>query len=154
MFRVLEIRDRDLMRAPCALDRLVVDGFRSRPTLGRAEDDHRPARTLWACRISAGARSALNLANLRQNRIERSGQTLMHDRRIVALDEMRIVAVAAQQLRQLLAADASQHRWIGDLEAVEMKDRKNGAVMRGVQKLVRVPTGGQHSGFRLAVADD
>ena len=78
----------------------------------------------------------------------------MHDRRIVALDEMRIVAVAAQQLRQLLAADAGQHRRIGDLESVEMKDRKNRAIARGIQELVGVPTGGQRTGFRLAVADD
>ena len=78
----------------------------------------------------------------------------MHDRRIVALDEMRIIAIAAQQLRQFLAADARQHRRIGDLETVEMKDRKNRAVARGVQKFVGVPAGGQRAGFRLAVADD
>ena len=67
---------------------------------------------------------------------------------------MRIVAVAAQQLGQFLAADASQHRRIGDLETIEMKDRKNRAIARRVQKLVGVPTGGQRAGFRLAIADD
>ena len=78
----------------------------------------------------------------------------MHQRRIVALDEMRIVAIAAQQLGQFLAADARQHRRIGDLEAVQMKDRKHRAIARRVEKLVGVPAGGQRAGFRLAVADD
>src|SRR5579872_7593220 len=74
MFGALEIRERDLMRAPGTLDRLAVDEFRPRPTLGRAENDHRPARTLQAFGLSAGARLALNLAKLHQNRIERSGE--------------------------------------------------------------------------------
>ena len=78
----------------------------------------------------------------------------MHQRRIVALDEMRIVAVAAQQLGQFLAADAGQHGRIGDLEPVEMKDRKHRAVARGIEKLVGVPTGGERAGFRFSVAND
>jgi hypothetical protein len=67
---------------------------------------------------------------------------------------MRIVAVAAHELRQFLAADASQHRRIGNLETVEMKDRKNSAIARGVQKFVGVPTGGQRTRFCLTIADD
>ena len=67
---------------------------------------------------------------------------------------MRIVAVAAHQLGQFLAADARQHRRIGDLEPVEMKDRKNRAIARRIEKLVGVPAGGERAGFRLAVADD
>jgi hypothetical protein len=51
-------------------------------------------------------------------------------------------------------ADAGHHRRIGDLEPVEMQDRKNRAVARGVQKFVGVPTGGQRTSFSLAVADD
>ena len=78
----------------------------------------------------------------------------MHHRRIVAFDEMRLIAVAADQLGQFLAADTRQHRRICDLEAVEMKDRKNRAIARGIEKLVGVPTGGQCTRLRLAVADD
>jgi hypothetical protein len=51
-------------------------------------------------------------------------------------------------------ADAGQHRRIGDLEPVEMQNRKNRAVAREVQKFVGVPTGGQRTSFSLAVADD
>ena len=79
MFGILEIRDRDLMRAPGPLHRLAVDEFWSGPALGRAEHDHGPARTLHAFRLTARPRRTLNLANLRQNHIERTGETLMHD---------------------------------------------------------------------------
>ena len=78
----------------------------------------------------------------------------MHQRGIVALNEMGIVAVAAQQLGQLLPADPGQHRWIGNLEAIEMKDRKYGAITRGIKELVGVPTGGERTGFGFSVAND
>ena len=78
----------------------------------------------------------------------------MHHGGIVAFHEMRFIAVAADQVGQFLAADAGEHGRIGDLEPVEMKDRKNRAIARGIQKLVGVPTGGKRAGFRLAVADD
>ena len=135
------------MRAPSTFDGIAVDEFRSGPTLGRAEHDHGPARTFLAFRLSARPRGALNLADLRENGIERTGQSLMHDRRIVAFDEMRVVAVAAHQLRQFLPADARQHRRIGDLEAVEVKDRKDRPITCGIQKLVGMPTRGQRSRF-------
>src|ERR1700722_2116189 len=95
MFRVLEIGDRDLMRPPSALDGLAVDEFRSCPTLGGAEDDHWPSRTLLALRYTTRPRGFLDLANLRQNYIERTRESLVQNRRIAALDEMRLVAKAA-----------------------------------------------------------
>ena len=67
---------------------------------------------------------------------------------------MRLIAIAAEQLGQFLAADAREHRRIGDLEAVEMQDRKHRAIARRVEKLVGMPAGGQRAGFRFAVADD
>ena len=101
-----------------------------------------------------GTRRLLDLVNLRQDRIKRAGETLMHDGGNVAFDEMRFIAVAADQVGQFLAADAREHGRICDLEPVEMKDRKNRAITCRIQKLVGVPTGGKRAGFRLAVADD
>src|SRR5271163_2056386 len=89
----------------------------------------------------AGTLDAI-LADIRQNRIECTGQALVHGRRIVALDEVRIVAVAAQQVRQLLTADTRQHCRIGDLEPVEVQNREDGPIAHGVQKLVGVPARG------------
>jgi len=55
---------------------------------------------------------------------------------------------------QLLVADPRQHRRIGDLVAVEVKDWQDHAVGRRVQKLVGVPARRERPGLRLAVADD
>ena len=151
---ILEIGDRNLMRAPRSLDRLAVDEFRSRPTLRCPEHDHRPAWPLRPFRAAERPRGDLDPANLCQDDIERSGETLVHQCRIVAFDEVRLVAVAVQQLGQFLAADAGQHRRIGDLEAVEVKDRQHRAVARGIEEFVGVPAGGQRGRLRLAVADD
>src|SRR6266702_6815733 len=105
MLGLFEIRDRDLVRAPSTLDWLAIDGFRSGPALRRAEYNHRPPRSLQILGRAPGAGGTLNVTNLAKYFIECAGKTLVHQRRIFALDEMRIVAVAAQQLRQLLTAD-------------------------------------------------
>ena len=89
--------------------------------------------------------------NLRYHLIKRAGQTLMHHGRDVAFNEMRFITVTADQVGQFPVADAGEHGRIGDLESVEMKDRKNRTITRGIQKLVRVPTCGQRTGFRLPV---
>ncbi len=142
------------MRTPCPFDGMAVDGFRARPAFGRAEDDHGPARAFLALVFAARPRGALDLANAGQDGVERRGEALMNQCRIVAFDEMRLVAVAAHQLGQFLPADARQHRRIGDLEAVEVQDRQDRPVARGIEELVRMPARGQRAGFRLAVADD
>ena len=78
----------------------------------------------------------------------------MHLGRVVALDEVRLVAVALHQGGELLARDAGEDRGVGDLVAVEVEDRQDGAIADGVEELVRVPAGRQRPGLRLAVADD
>src|ERR1044071_4949288 len=39
-----QIGNRDLMRAECSFDGHAINGFRSCPSLGRAQYDHRPPR--------------------------------------------------------------------------------------------------------------
>ena len=73
---------------------------------------------------------------------------------IVAFDEVRAVAVAAQQRLELLVADARQHRRARDLVAVQMEDRQHGAVGDRIEELVRVPARRERTGLGLAVADD
>ena len=55
---------------------------------------------------------------------------------------------------QLLVADPGENAGIGDLVAVEVKDRQNRPVRRRVQELVGMPARRQRSSFRLAIADD
>jgi nitrogen-specific signal transduction histidine kinase len=79
---------------------------------------------------------------------------LVHRWRIVALDKMRIPSIAAKQPLQLLVRNPSQQRGIGDLVAIEVKDRQDGAVANRIQKFVAVPRGRQGTGLGLAVTDD
>ena len=50
---VADLAHRHLVGAPGALDRLAVDGLGAGPALGRAQDDHRPARAA-RCRRPRG----------------------------------------------------------------------------------------------------
>jgi len=78
----------------------------------------------------------------------------MHHGRNVAFHKMRFVTVTADQVGQLLAADAREHGRICDLEPVEMKERKNRPITCRIQKLVGMPTRGKCTRLRLAVPDD
>src|SRR5208282_3986357 len=61
---ILEICDRNLMRAPRALDWLAVHEFRSGPAFRRAENKHGPARALQTLIVGRGARRVLDRSNL------------------------------------------------------------------------------------------
>src|SRR5450759_5358175 len=74
--------------------------------------------------------------------------------RVVAADEDRRVAVALEQLAELLLRDPREHRRIGDLVAIQVQDRQDGAIAARVQELVRVPARSQRPGLGLAVPDD
>src|SRR5258708_5348743 len=141
------------MRPPGSLDRLAVNEFRPCPPFGRAKHEHRPAWAFLRFRCRLGPRNTLNFTNLRENRIERTGKTLMYERGVFTFNKMWIVTVAPQQLGQFLTGYARQHRGVRDLESVEMEDWEHSPVARGVQEFVGVPTGGQCTRFRLAIAD-
>ena len=51
-------------------------------------------------------------------------------------------------------ADAGENAGIRNLVAVEVEDRQNDSVGCGIQELVGMPTGGERSSFRFAIADD
>ena len=126
--RIGQVVERHLVRAPGPLHRQAVDEFRPRPAFRRAENDHRPAWPLRRRRRAVRSGVVLYPADARQDAVEGLGQPLVNERRIVALNEVRLVAVAAQQLGEFVAADAREHRRVGDLEAVEVQDRQHGAV--------------------------
>ena len=79
---------------------------------------------------------------------------LVHGLGVGPFDEVRLVAVADEKALQLLAADPSEHGRIGDLVAVQVQDRQNGAVGGRVEELVGVPGGRERAGLGLAVAHD
>src|ERR1700689_4418365 len=98
MFGVLEIGERNLMRAPGPLDRFAVHELWPGPAFWRAEHNHGPTRPLHF--IRRGTRYLLDLVNLRQDHIERAGQASMHYGRDVAFHEMRLIAETADQVGQ------------------------------------------------------
>ena len=93
VFRLVHVGHRHLMRAPVAFALQTVDLLRAGPTLGRAEHDHGPRRSL---RDALRPRVELDLLDVGDDRIQRAGELLMHALRLVAYDEMRLVAVALE----------------------------------------------------------
>ncbi len=145
-----KLRERHLVGAKRPLAGQAVDRLGARPALRRDEHDHRPARPR---RLALLARSPLDLGDLLEHRVERRRHQLVHDGRLVTLDEMRRVAVTVQQRRELLARNPREHRRVGDLVAVEVKHRQHGAVLHRIEELVRVPARRQRAGLGLAVTD-
>ena len=52
--------------------------------------------------------------------VERSGHHLVHRFGFVPLDEKRFIAIAPEQILELIVWDTGQHGWTGDLGAVQM----------------------------------
>ena len=151
MPRMTHVAHRHLVRAERAFGRFAVDDLRAGPALRRAQDDHGPAGTLLEP-VRAGV--ALDALDLGDHRVERGGHELVHLHRVVALDEIRRVTVAAEERFQFVMRNARQHGGAGDLVAVQVQDGQHGAVVDRIEELVRVPTGGERAGLRFAIADD
>jgi hypothetical protein len=113
----VHLAHRHLVGAPEAFGAPAVDLLRAGPTLGCAQHDHRPARTP---REPARARVGFDAPDLLDNRVQRRGHQLVHCLRVVALDKVRCVSVAAEKMVELLVADSREDRRIGDLVAVEV----------------------------------
>ena len=126
----------NLMCAPVVLDLEAVDICRTCPTLRAAQNDHRPARSDGAAVL---ARFLLDGENLLDALIERVGHEAVHDGGVLALDEVRLPAAAAEEVLKLLMGDTCKERGVCDLIAVEVQDREHRAVGLGVDELVEVP---------------
>ena len=151
MPRMAHLAHRHLVRAERALGRFAIDHLRAGPALRRAQDHHGPARSFLE---PIGAGVVLDALNLGDRGVERGGHELVHLHRVVALDEIGRVTVAAKERFQFVAGNAGQHGGAGNLVAVQVQDGQHGAVVDRIEKLVRMPTGGERAGLRFAIADD
>ena len=147
-----DVGEGHLVRAPRSLDLVAADLLRPAPAFRRPEHNHRPARPL--SRAPLHARLPLDRADVGDHRVERRRHLRVHFGGIIALDEVRRVAVAAEQGVELVVADPGKHRRVGDLVAVEVQDRQHRTVPGRVDELVRMPCGGERAGLSLAIADD
>ena len=71
---------------------------------------------------------------------------------IMAFDEIGFVAVACEEARQFVLADAGEYGGVRNLVAVEVQNRQHGAVTHRVEEFVGMPTGRQWARFRFPVA--
>src|SRR6266478_7686647 len=124
---LVHLSHRHLMRAPVALGAPAVDLLRTGPTLWCAKHDHRPERAFGETIL---ARIGLDAPDIADDSVERSRHQLVHGLRLIPLDEVRGVAIASEQVVQFLVADPGQYAGIGDLVAVEVKDRQNHSIRR------------------------
>jgi hypothetical protein len=76
----------------------------------------------------------------------------VHGHRVVALDEVRVVPLAAQETRDLLVAAPAQNGRPGDLVAVEMQNRQHGPVARRIQEVGALPGSLERRRLRFPVA--
>jgi hypothetical protein len=79
------------------------------------------------------------LANFVDALLDRRGHCLMHGVNVGTLHEIRSPAITAEQIFKFLVRDAGEQRWIIDLVPIEMEDRQNGTVARGIQEFVDMP---------------
>src|SRR5262249_8081007 len=104
---VAEVRQWHLVRPPSPLHRFAINELWSRPALGRAENDHGPARSIRPIRPATVARGVLDLPDLRQDLVQRGGKLLMHVGGIVAFYNPRVIAIAVKEFGEFLLVNAS-----------------------------------------------
>jgi hypothetical protein len=86
--------------------------------------------------------------------IECGRHALVHLERVIPLDYIRGVAVAAEEGVQLFAGNTGKYSRAGNLVLVQVQDGQHHAVVDRVEELVGVPAGGKGAGLRFAIADD
>ena len=133
------IRHRHLMGAECTGAGFAIDLWRSRPALGRPQDDHGPTLSPLE---PVGAGVMLNLTNAGNRSIQRFRHLLVHRYRILSFHEPGCIAVTDEQRFKLVMRDPRQHGWTSDLVSVQVQDRQHGPIVHGIEKLVGVPAGG------------
>ncbi len=95
--------DGDLVGTPETFDLVSIDFLRTGPALRCAQHDHRPfGQTL----NSFGTCLALDRVDFIHYGIECGGERLVNRHRLIALDKIRLVAVAAHEAVELFVADA------------------------------------------------
>ncbi len=147
------LAERHLVGAPRVFDGHAVHFLGAGPAFGLRSTiiGHADVRRT----VGPAARAdSLNTVDLFEHAIHGSGHELVHRLGLVAFHIVRRVAVAGEQMRELLLRDAGQDRRVRDLVSVEMQDGQDSAIARRIEELVRMPTGSQRAGLGFAIADN
>ena len=129
-------RNGNLVSPERALDPLAVNYRRPRPAFWRTQHDHRPASKAPlvgpVCRVRcASSMSSRQLVEHARERLMCFGWVSG----VVDDHVLRVIAVATQELVQILRRDASKDGRVRDLVPVEVRDRKDRAVAIGWMNL-------------------
>ena len=89
-----------------------------------------------------------------EHRVQYGSHALVHRRGIVAFEREGLIAVAAHQFFELMVRDAREDGGVGDLVAVQVKNRQHGTVGGWIEEFVGMPAGGEGAGLGFSVADD
>ena len=149
----LDPRQRDLVTEVGVLDLDAVDLVRPGPTLGGAQHDGRPTVPDLLAGLTAAGRLAQR-HDLLVAAGERRVEVAEHLLRVAPRDDDRVPALAAQVGDRVLVGGPAEHGRTGDLVAVEVEDRQDGAVAARVEEVRELPRAGERPGLRLAVPDD
>src|ERR1700678_558171 len=143
------------MGAKCALNRHPIYFFRTSPSLGTAQHDHRPgsAGLISICRRDPCSSAFLYVSYFRIAAIKRACEKLVHDFGIVPLNKIGSVAQPLIESAEFLVAGASIDRRPGDFVAIEMQNRQHGSVSRRIQESDPLPAPLERTSLRLAIAD-
>ena len=142
---------RDLVSAERALDRHPVHDLRSGPALGCPQHEDRPPGP--PAGRAAPTRLGLDGADLRVAGVQSLCEPRVHDRRIVTLDKVGLVAMTLEEARDLRVVGPAQDGGPGDLVLVEVQDRQHRTVPARVEEADALPGALQGSRLCLAVAN-
>ena len=92
---LMHFAHRHLMRSPVVFSLSSVDLFRAGPALWCAKHDHRPAGAFGEPIL---ARIGLDATDLADDGVEGGGHQLVHRLRLITLDEIRRIPVAAEEV--------------------------------------------------------
>src|ERR1700733_5596942 len=140
------------MRPPGAFDLVPFECLGAGPAFGRAQNDHGP---LGPFDYLPGRRAAglfLDGADIQHAAFEDFGHFGVHDVGVIAFHNVGRPSKPPEEHVQFVRRNARKDGGVGNLVAVQVQDRKHGPVAYRVEEFVGVPTRGQRSGLRLAVA--
>src|SRR5580700_4408360 len=115
---------------------MSVNLSRSRPSLGRTQDDHWPPGEFGQ---PSATRFLLNRFDLFHAPIQSRCHCLVHAVVLRTLDKIRFVSVAFEQIFKIFMADARKNSWIVNFIPVEVQNWQDGAVGDWIEKLIGVP---------------
>ena len=133
-----------------AFNRQTIYFAGSCPSFRGPKNNRRPARAgLGPVR----ARFALNAPNPSVALIQSSREFLMNEGWVCAFHEERIVTSGLQQRFHFVIAGAAECRRPGNLVSIQMQDRQDSAIARGVQIFYPFPRSGERTCFRFAITN-